>query len=249
VRIVPFLIAVLGAAAPSFAGVVYDFTTTLDTPRASVKASGTVSAQGDCYRAETVRDGTPEVLVSCDGDKSATFIDARSHTWRNRARVGSDIRSAAIFIWPLPDAAVKGKPKVSYKREDAEPVAGEPSLRHSIDAAFNILSRVQGTAVRGSYKVTARLWTTERLPKLPMQRPIRTGYPEVDAELEKIAENIQGMILRSELEVVRRYEGGPPETEKTVTTITRMEETEIAESQFKVPEGFTYAGPVTNVHH
>jgi len=236
-------------AAPSFAGVVYDFTTTLDTPRASQKASGTVMAQGDCYRAEILRDGTPEVLISCDGDKSATFVDSRTRTWRNRARVSSDIRSAAIFLWPLPEAGVKGKPKVTYKREDAEPVAGEPAVRHAIDAAFNILSRVQGTAVRGSYKVTVRLWTAERLPKLPMQRPIRTGYHEVDAELEKIAENVRGMILRSELEVVRRFEGGPPETEKSVTTITRMEETEIAESQFQVPEGFTYAGPVTAAGH
>lgn len=248
-RIVLLLSAFAGIVTPSFAGVVYDFTTTLDTPRASQKASGTVLVQGDCYRAEVMRDGIPEVLVSCDGDKSAMFIDARSRTWRNRARVGADVRSAAIFVWPLPEAGVKGKPKVSYKREDAEPVAGEPSVRHSIDAAFNILSRVQGTAVRGSYKVTVRLWTTERLPKLPMQRPIRTGYPEVDTELEKVAANIQGMILRSELEVVRRYEGGPPETEKTVTTITRMEEAEIAESQFKVPEGFTYAGPLTTAGH
>lgn|GEM_PF-2001208 len=243
------VVCALSFAAPAFAGVVYDFTTTLETPRASQQATGTVHAQGDCYRAETVRDGVPEVLVSCDGDKSASLIDSRSRTWRNRARVGSDIRSAAIFVWPLPEAAVKGKPKVGYKREDAEPVAGEPAVRHSIDAAFNILSRVQGTAVRGSYKVTLRLWTTERLPKLPMQRAIRTGYPEVDVELEKIAANVQGMVLRSELEVVRRYEGGPPETEKSATTITRMEETEIAESQFKVPDGFTYAGPVTTAGH
>lgn len=247
-RFVLFLCA-FGFAAPSFAGVVYDFTMTLDTPRASQKASGTVSVQAGCYRAEVLRDGVPEVLVSCDGDKSAMFIDARTRTWRNRARVGTDIRSAAIFIWPLPDATVKGKPKISYKREEAEPIAGEPAVRHSIDATFNILSRVQGTGVRGSYKVTARLWTAERLPKLPMDRPIRTGYAEIDAELEKIAANIRGMTLRSELEVVRRYEGGPPETEKSVTTVTRLEETEIAETQFKVPEGFTYAGPMTTAGH
>lgn len=247
-RIVLFVSA-LSFAAPSFAGVVYDFTTTLDTPRASEKASGTVMAQGDCYRAEVLHEGASEVLISCDGDKSAMSVDTRTRTWRNRARVSSDIRSAAIFLWPLADPAVKGKPKVTWKREDAEPIAGEPSVRHAIDAAFNVLSRLEGTAVRGSYKVTVRLWTTERLPALPMQRPVRTGYPEIDAELEKIYANIHGMVLRSELEVVRRYEGGPPETEKSVTTITRLEERELAEAQFQVPEGFTYAGPVTAAGH
>jgi len=97
--------------------------------------------------------------------------------------------------------------------------------------------------------MNVRLWTAERLAKLPMDRPLRTGYEEVDVELEKIAPKIAGMILRSELEVSRRYEGGKPDIEKTVTIITRLEETDVPDSQFEVPKDYTNPGPATITTH
>jgi hypothetical protein len=246
-KLAAFLCVVLARVAS--AGLVYDFNTTIDTSRASQMAIGTVWVRGDCYRAEVRQNGATSIVISCDADKSAMILEPRTRTYRNRARVSSDVRSAAIFLWPFPDRKVTGRPKVSYKRGETEPVAGEPTVRHAIDAEFKVLSRYDDAPIRGTYTMNVRLWTAERLAKLPMDRPLRTGYEEVDAELEKIAPKIAGMILRSELEVSRRYEGGKPDIEKTVTIITRLEETDVPDSQFEVPKDYTYAGPATITTH
>jgi hypothetical protein len=232
------------AALPASAGVLYDFETSVQTPRTSENVTGRVYVDGQRYRAELMRGGRQHVVISDDGDASATFLDLEKRTWSNRARVG-EMRTSSLFLWPLPGAKVNEKPRVSYRKEDAHEIAGWKTVQHVIDVLFRVDCRMDGAKAGGLIRMHVRMWATEELPPLPLQRPLRTGYPQVDRELDKIAENIRGMIVRNAVEITRTLDGGPPQIEKTLTTVTRLEETEIAASQFAVPESFTYAGPAT----
>jgi hypothetical protein len=231
------------------AGVIYDFVTTMERPRSTEKVSGRIWVEGDSYRAEFERGGTRMVMISRDADHTATLLDPAKATWSNRSRVSADVRSAELFLWPMPGARVAKTPKVVYRRAEPAVIAGEKAIGHVIEATFRLESRVGDTPLRGTLHMIATIWTSEELPELPMQRRhLRTGYDAVDAELEKAERNVHGMVLRHELEVTRAFEGGPPQIERTKTEIVKLERAAVAESFFTVPETFTYAGPVTPGH-
>lgn len=238
------LLVLLLAALPLRAGVVYEFTTTIEQPRASETVSGRVWIDGERYRADVVRaDGKRHSVISRDGDRTAFFLDLQKQTWSNRVRVG-EVRSGSLFLWPVAGAKVRGRVDVTYKRA-TEPVtiAGEAAVEHVIEARFRVTSHYDDAPVRGEYRVTARIWTAEALPPLPAQNPLRTGYPQVDRELDEVSKKVQGLVLRNDLEVVRALEGGPPLIEKTRATVTKLEQLPIADEVFAVPESFAYAGP------
>jgi len=236
----------LWLAASAGAGVVYDVVTTMERPRTKEKVSGRICVEGDFYRAEIERDGSKMVVISRDADHTAAILDPAKKTWSNRSRVaaGSDVRSAALFLWPAPGAKVKGRPAVTHRLGESRTIAGETAVEHVIEASFRVESHISKTPLRGTLHLTARIWVTEALPKLPMEhRGLRTGYKSVDGELEKAESNIQGMVLRHELEVTRAFEGGPPSVEKTTTVISNLQRTTFSDVYFTVPEGFRYTGP------
>jgi hypothetical protein len=240
----------LWAGASLHGGVIYDFVTTMERPRSTETVAGRIWVEGDSYRAEFERGGAKAVVISRDGDQTATLLDAAHATWSNRARVaGADVRSAELFLWPAPGAHVTGSPKVTHRLGERATIAGEAAVAHVIEASFQIESRVGSAPLRGTLTLTAKIWTSNSLPELPMQqRHLRTGYDAVDRELLKAESNIHGMVLRHELVVTRAFEGGPPQVEKTTTEIVKLERAAVAESFFTVPDTFTYAGPVTPGH-
>jgi len=235
---------VLGAAVRLSAGVVYDFRLTTRTSRFEDAVTGRVWVDGDRYRAEVTRpDQTRQVVISRDRDRNAFFVDPQKKTWSNRVRIGTDVRSASLFRWPIGQPAVKGRPKVRYSVRPAEPIAGHAAVAHVIETQFVAQSSVDGTPVRGTFHLRARIWSAPDLPELPMETTLRTGYPEIDAQLDRIVPNVRGMVLRHELEVTRTLEGGPEQVEAMTTTVTSLEQTAVPDAQFEVPESFTYVGP------
>lgn len=57
------LIALLLVTTPLRAGVVYDFTTTIDTPRLAMRQSGHMSVEGRSYRADFTGRGGRDIDV------------------------------------------------------------------------------------------------------------------------------------------------------------------------------------------
>jgi hypothetical protein len=236
--------------APLSAGVVYDFRTTMRTSRFEDGLTGRVWVDGDRYRAEITRpEGKKQIVISRDRDRNASFVDPEKKTWSNRVRIGTDVRSAALFRWPIGRPEVKGRPKVQYHASGAEPIAGHAAVEHRIETRFVAESSVDGTPVRGTFRLLARIWTAPDLPELPMETALRTGFPQIDEQLDRIAANVRGMVLRHELEVTRTLEGGPEQIEAVSTVVTTLEQTAIPETQFDVPESFTYVGPEAAVRN
>ncbi|MFP5247538.1 MAG: hypothetical protein ACLGH0_12675 [Thermoanaerobaculia bacterium] len=227
-----------------FAGVTYDFQTSVETARFQEKITGRVWSEGDNYRAEIVRaDGKRQIVISRDRDVSAMVVDPQKQTWSNRVRVGNGVRSASLFLWPIGKPELRGKPEVTYQRGATEVIAGQNAVEHVIEAKFRVMSRSDDSPVHGWYQLRARIWTAEELPALPMNTALRTGYAKIDEELDRHSANVQGMVLRHELEVTRTLEGGPEVKEKTTTVVTSLSSSPIDEAQFTVPDEFTYVGP------
>lgn len=231
---------------PLHAGVVYDFTTTIDAPRTSETVNGHVSVEGDSYRAEIRRRGVTSIVISRDRDQTATFLDSAARTYSNRSRAaGGDVRSSSLFLFPVAGARISGKPSVIYRRGGVATIAGRSAVRHDLDVRIDLESKFGRELVRGSVTARAVFWAAEELPELPMRSGVRTGYFVVDREVEEALQAVRGMILRHHLEVTRTMAGGPPQTEVINTTVTRLEELDLDPTLFEVPDHYVYVGPVT----
>ncbi len=237
-RPVLFLLAT-AFAVNATAGVAYEYTTVIQSDRyAEERATGRVWVEGESYRAEVQRgDGSRHAIVSRDGDRTATIINLQTQTARPRVRPGGDTRSSSLFLWPGGRAELQGVPNVKYRDGGKSRVAGEPARKHLIEARFGAGS---ANGVGGTYEIIARIWTSDRLPPLPMKSPLRTGYAEVDRQLEEAAARVKGMVLRHELEITRTLDGGPAQTERTLTTITNLKRLDLP------PETFAITATVVN---
>jgi hypothetical protein len=224
------LLLVTAFAVNAAAGVAYEYTTTIQSDRYDdEQASGRVWVEGDSYRAEVKRgDGSRMAIVSRDGDRTATIINLQTQTAKPRVRPGQT-RSSSLFLWPTGRAELQGAPEVQYRNGGPSRIAGQPVRKHLLEAKFSAAS---ANGVAGTYAVVARIWTSDRLPALPMKSPLRTGFPEVDRQLDEAAAKLKGMVLRHELEITRTLDGGPPQVEKTITTVTNLRLVDLPEETF-----------------
>lgn len=216
------------------AGVSYDYVTNIQAPRFSEKTSGRVWVEGESYRADVIApDGTHRAIISRDGDQSAVVIDFKKPEIKDRVRVTGGIRSSSLFLFPGDRPLLHGKPEVRYRRGATATIAGEAAIEHVIEATFR--ARTKDGLVGGTFNVVARIWTNEELPPLPIKRPLRSGYAQVDEQLDEAAKNVRGMVLRHDLEVTRTLDGGSPQSERTSTVVTRLERIDIAADVFNPP--------------
>lgn len=221
------------------AGVVYDFVTTIESSRTAETVHGRVWSEGEAYRAELQRGGKTFVAISRDGDETVTYLDLAGRKWSNRSRAaGGNVRSSSLFVWPVVGAKLTGLPQIAHRREAPVSFLGFAAVPHTIDVRFDVESTLDGASVNGTYHVLVRVTTIESLPALPMKSDLRTGYAAVDVRIRPVMEKLRGMVVQHELEVTRTLDGGPPQSERTMTKVTTLEQTEVAPSRFEVPESF-----------
>lgn len=119
-------------------------------------------------------------------------------------------------------------------------IAGYEATKHVIDIEYRLIAILADTPVRGNVIARATIWTVDALPPLPMRRGLRTGHEAIDDELDRIGNEIHGMIVRHELEVTRAFEGGIGQTEKTITRIENLRVADLPASLFAVPDEAEY---------
>lgn len=238
------LLALLAVALtlPLRAGVVYDFVTTMETPRFKTKQTGRIFVEGQNYRADLNGRGGRDidVVISRDGDQTAIFIDLQKCSWSYRARIGPT-RSSSYFHLPADTGnAVIGKPSITHRIEGVEPFGEFTATKHVVEIAYRIVGVSADAPVRGHIEAKATIWTVESLPPLPMRRELRTGHASIDDEIARVSIDIRGMIVHHELEVTRAYDGGIAQTERTITNVENLRVTALPESLFAVPEDAQY---------
>ncbi len=236
------LLAVLVIAAPLRAGVIYDFVTTVEMPHSSISLSGSISVEGQMYRAQFAGPALRGInlVISRDGDATAMFVNLSDCSWSYRARMGP-IRSSAYFHLPADGGdVVIGKPVVTHRIEGTETIGRFEATRHVIDIQYRLLTILADTPARGSVVARATILTIDTLPPLPMRRDLATGHPAIDQQLATINEQLHGMICGHDLEVTRMFDGGIGQTEHTVTRVRNLRVLPLPDSLFALPSDAAY---------
>lgn len=241
------LSAALSFAITANAGVVYHFSTKFVGGRFEVKQSGRVWVEGESYRFEIDPDPARQqrsfdVAISTDADATAKYLNTTRQTWYDRQRAGNVTRSSMLFDLPMSGGKL-GRRRVRLDEQGTETIAGQTTRKHVLDIDYQLEATIDGSPLRGNVKATVRIWTAESLPRLPLQRPLKTGYQEIDLELARLTSKIKGMVLRHELTVTRTLAGGPPITENVTTVVDEVNVANVDPAQFTIPAGFRYEAP------
>lgn len=232
-------IAALLVAAPLHAGVVYDFVTTVETPRGTTRVSGHMEVEGTSYRADLDGGNGVDVVISHDGDATAMYIDLANCRWWYRARFAETRSSMYFHLAGGPDVVV-GEPAVTHRVDDHATIAGVRATKHVIDIRYRAVADLGDSSAAGTILARATIWTADELPPLPMKRDLRTGHPRVDALLARASDEIRGMIVRHELEVTRVFDGGAAQTERTITSVENLRVADLPASLFELPPEAAY---------
>jgi hypothetical protein len=229
------------------AGVIYHFSTKFVGRRYEFKQSGRVWADGNRYRFEVDGDakleGRPfDVAISTDADKTAKYLNTGKQTWYERRRVGTATRSSMLFDLPVSGGKL-GRRRVNHVENGLETIAGKPARKHIIEIEYEIGAKFSdGRVMEGKVEAKVLIWTAESLPQPPLQRPLKTGYPDIDAELARLSSKMKGMVLRHDLTVTRTV-GGEKATEHVLTIVNDVSVSDIDPSKFEVPPGFRHERP------
>lgn len=227
------------------AGVIYHFTTTFADSHGTARSSGRVFAEGTSYRLELdpAAGSTRQfdVAISRDGDYTAVLLNSAKRRYQDRVRVSAKTRSSILFQFPFPGGDTTGKALVLHREEGIETIAGHPAKKHVITVEYRLTSDDDdGAVVNATVHATQTIWCAEDLPRLPFERSLTTGWTAVDRDLKPVTSALTGMVLGSELEVTRTFEGGPTIRETTRTVIDDMRVETVPMSTFDVPADFVY---------
>jgi hypothetical protein len=240
---VPLLVPLL------MAGIIYHFTAVFTDNHGTFQSSGKVYVEGTQYRLELDhapgRSHAYDIAISRDADVTAALLNVEKKTWQDRVRASHITRSSMLFQFPFPGGEVVGAPIILHRDAGFELVAGHATRKHIITIEYRLHATDEEVVIDAKVHATATIWTADDLPKLPLERDLQTGWPEVDRELKNANAKLTGMAVRSELVVTRTFEGGQPITEKTRNTIDELRVADVPGTLFEIPPAFRYdAGPV-----
>jgi hypothetical protein len=225
-----------------FAGVVYHFTSTVTTAHGAQTSGGRVYADGAQYRLELPRSPGQrfDVIISRDADRTALLLDTTKQTYHDRVRPTLKTRSSIVMQFPFPGGKVIGTPAVTHEEQGHETKAGHPATKHVITVDYQLDSANEEMPLTAAVHVVQTLWVADDLPRLPFERALTTGWPEVDALLLPVTKTINGMTLSTDVNVTRTFENGLPVVESTHTEIDELKVEKVPRGLFDVPKAFKY---------
>ena len=240
------LLAALTFAASADAGVIYHFSTRFAGRRYEFRQAGRVWVDGPNYRFEIDPDLAKterpyDVAISTDADATAKLLHTGRQTWYERRRPGKTTRSSMLFELPVGGGKV-GRRRVHHSENGTTTIAGRVAKKHIIEIEYELETTAGAAPIRGTVVAQVNIWTAESLPRLSLERPLKTGYREIDGELARITSKIKGMVLRHELTVTRTI-AGEAVSENVVTVVDEVALADIDPSKFEVPAGYRYEKP------
>ena len=225
-------------AALVLAGIIYHFSSQTEAQYGKVNVGGRVWADGERYRLELDhRPGQPhqyDVAISNDGDRTVTWINREKNTYETRAKSAKS-RSSLLFHLAGVRDNTAGKPRIERSIVGRDNVAGRSAIQHKVTIDYDLRGKIDDSTVKGHVWAEVLLWKDDALPRLPFERPVQTGFPQIDAKIVKVYAELPGMTLRSEMTVTRVIQGGPPVTEKTATVVDEVSVADVDPKLFELP--------------
>jgi hypothetical protein len=222
---------------PVHAGVVYHFTTRIESRQGSTTSGGKVWATDRAYRYEGDGGAARKAVISDDRDLTTYVLDLDGRTFYRQQR-SPEARSSRLFHLPFKPQRIADCPAVEHTSTPGERIAGHATMLHTITVTYRIVADVDDSTVGATIRATAHVWAAESLPPLPMTRDLKTGFADIDRQLAMANAEVDGMVLRHELEVARTYDGGAPDVETTKTVVDELKIASVDSAIFRVPQDF-----------
>ncbi len=249
-RITSSLLFAVAIAVPAEAGIAYRFEQTSDDP-ATPGRSGRVELADRSYRVEFDADPENEhpydLLLSKDDGQHVTAIHRADKTYFALDEMPPMEPGRQDLRLPGARKASLHGLKVSIDPPAAGPaVFGHATSLNVLHASYSVESNFGSEIVRQLVNVEARLWTAADLPRrrLPIDPgKVETGTADLDAAIAKTLAPLAGQVLRQELVIARRYEGGQPFSSKSGISIQSWDESAAAAARFEMPPGLRHQVP------
>ena len=205
-----------------------------------------VWVDGQRYRMELDPSATPrthDVVISLDGDRTATLLNLGQQTWFRREEVQSPWSSRLLR---LPGVANEKMSKLTFNTHDevSEALfAGLRTEKRVMRVTYGVTGDLYGAPLRGNVSVTGMFITAPELPQAPHRLDFRSGFPEVDDAIRKFVAALPGLLVDQTLAITQVIEGARPRTETVRTVIENYETAEPPVAAFDIPAGLQHQPP------
>lgn len=241
-------LAVTLAATNLLAGHTYQFESVFSSAWSSATITGLASVDGKRVRIDFEEGDDflfPDagILISTDGENVQVF-DVAERTYYD-IKLG-ELLNPASGMTKAPDGTPVelsyANPKVDVKDHgDGGEVAGFRTRRYTVQTSYDMHVTLMGAQLSNHFEIAVEVWATDKLPAglmtfLQMQG-LRMGIEDLDKLID--ARPIRGFPLRHVMKHTGTYGGGRSRSWTMETTVTNVQESPIAASQFKPPAGYT----------
>lgn len=242
------LLAALTIAHPAAAGWTIDFTVHNESS-ASYSYRGRASVEGDSVRYDVLEGkhvlfNPLMTVISRQGGKTLIVLDHRMKTYFMR-----DARAMAgpISTWRAPGQQDTSFVSARVAKDEAAKgdLGGRPASKYDVKASYNILMKIEGEKMKARVRGEAQVWVLEtKNEAMPfgLGFSLKSGIPEIDAQLEKRL-GAKGLPIRGRISVTRTIGEGDAITESIAFEADRIEETRHPDSLFTAPPGYTWREP------
>jgi hypothetical protein len=239
--------AFLLAAAPSFAGVTYDFHSEA-TGLQQITIDGSVAVEGTSTKMSVSRgDGmmfkSGSVVLSRDGGKTIDVYDAGSKTYYElsldqlSAFMGGALKGSGIkmdFVNPSVKVTDGG---------DGGTIESLPTKKSALDASIELKIDAMGQTMSSKMTMHSDLWTTDKLSAAAMnvfqQRNLQTGIEALDKLIAAQAAALNGRFPLKQVTSVHISANGQDMVTTTTAMVSNIKQTTLDASAFAPPEGYT----------
>ncbi|HSP14686.1 MAG TPA: hypothetical protein VLV78_08035 [Thermoanaerobaculia bacterium] len=243
-RIFSVLVA-LAIAVPSFAGITYRFTTTVEGTRESA-VSGVVKSDGPKGRVEITSGDEmifrPGSVILSSGNSVITVFDPAKKTYYE-LDLEKYLRSTVGGQSPIVSVDVLN-PHVSVRELGAGPMMlGYPTHRARLVTSFELAPKFAGQLqMQIGVNLDSEVWLTDKLPaaaaNVLQSSRLRTGVPAIDKMIDSSAV-LRGFPLKQVTTSKITVGGSTSSGGKSTTVVSDVRETNLAPDEFSVPAGFT----------
>lgn len=233
---------------PVFAGIAYDFSMTTTGEGQSQKMAGVAKVEGSKMRME-IQDGdeavfeSGSVILSRDGGATMTVLDPSDKTYFELSvdQIFNQLTSMMQSMGSNFEMSIKNQKVDVEKLGAGDKIAGHATTRYRIDAKYDIVMSMMGMNMTMSVDSSTLMWATPDIAKdaatIFQSKGLKTGMKDLDALIEKYADEVDGFPLRTEADSTMLMMGRTIKS-KTVTEVSNVREAKIPNSEFDVPGDF-----------
>lgn len=243
----------LVTATAANAGVTYRYRHTTVSPLMRTESAGRVWIEGARQRIELDPEpGQPrayDVSISEDGGKTSLLINVQNRTWFHTDDLPSVARSlGSSELFHLPGFRVKER--IDQIRvnplpaEDGGDVSGHSTRKHILSVSYRLRGELEGERLTASVALTVWAWVAGDVPPLHSARSVKTGFTDLDPQIEQWFDALGGGIVKQDVAVTRTMAGGRPLTGMSHFIGEDIREVTIPSSRFERPSGLKHQLPI-----